>query len=140
MSYTCHVLTCTKDFVSRNADFQQFVTAALRTAHSIPSSDLTPESLLDAPVASSNLRAALGDLTLKIRYRYELCEFIHAVRENIVLRRVASVTAAPGSVLATYVHNKLEGSDDIQVNTSHFNVNYCIRNISSLEKKLLSLN
>lgn len=76
------------DFVARNATFQAFVREAAQLA--VPAGG-NVETLLAAKMASGK---TLGD---------QLTELIATIGENLVLRRVAGLTVAPG-VVTSYVH------------------------------------
>jgi elongation factor Ts len=85
------------DFVARNADFQkaaaQFAQIALKAKDH--------EALLAAPAPSGE--GSVAD---------EVTRLIATIGENILLRRSAQLAVKKGAIVA-YVHNKVEGNDDV---------------------------
>jgi elongation factor Ts len=90
------------DFVGRNADFHKFVAAVASTAHnqSVPSD-------LEALSAAAYGEDSIQDLLL---------ETINKIRENIVIRRIQSLSTKSGESLTTYVHGKVAVEESIVSN------------------------
>lgn len=93
------------DFVSRNKDFQRFCAMVTSTAAQSGVTDIA--QLMTQPCAGSSsstpavltLQSALGDI-------------INLIRENIVIKRIEAVHATEGTVVAGYVHGKVDGWGD----------------------------
>ena len=95
------------DFVSRNKDFQAFCSLVARTAAKSGAADVA--ALMSQPCTSS---ASGAPTTIKDA----LTDVVIAIRENIVVRRVSTISSVDGGVLAGYVHGKVgEVSDGLQM-------------------------
>jgi len=82
------------DFVSRNKDFQEFCALVATTAAATGVSDVQALLATKSATGTGTIKDALGDV-------------VNVIRENIVIRRVASFPVAAGSVVAGYVHGKV---------------------------------
>jgi len=86
---TISEINCETDFVAKNADFQEFVTATTEHIQKVEPVDVT--ALLD-----SEFKGA--------KFEEELKTIIAKIGENIVVRRFATVKADENGILNGYVH------------------------------------
>jgi elongation factor Ts len=85
-------LNCETDFVARNADFQDFSKALAEQALAAGVTDI--DTFKTQPFA--------GDPSHTVEQT--ISQMVATIGENIVLSRIAVVSAAPGNTLSSYVH------------------------------------
>lgn len=106
-------VNCETDFVKRNKDFQAFVGLLAETvlhAGGNASRDLAVAEVLTMRPPADHVSVTGGEVKSFNSIQDALGDIAASIRETIVVRRAAIIAPSePGSILTTYVHNKVGG-------------------------------